>query len=124
MATKKSVLITGCSAGGLGDELAQSFHAHGLRVFATARNLEKIAHLKKLGMDILALDVSDVASLPKAVEAVKAATGGTLDILVNNAGVGERAPVTLLKDDLRSFDNQLAYLIGVIHSLPNAHPRY
>lgn len=85
----KSVLITGCSAGGIGDALAKAFHLRGLRVFATARTPSKIEHLKTMGMDVLALDVTDPKSVAAAVETVKAATGGKLDILVNNAGVGE-----------------------------------
>ena len=85
---KKSVLITGCSAGGIGDALAQSFHRRGLRVFATARNLSKIQHLKEMGMELVELDVTDAGSLKNAVEHVEASTGGTLDVLVNNAGGG------------------------------------
>jgi len=88
MAQQKTVLITGCSEGGIGDALAKSFHKKGLRVFATARNLAKVQHLKELGLDILPLDVTDDVSIKKAVESVKAATGGTLDILVNNSGAG------------------------------------
>ena len=79
------MLITGCSAGGIGNELVQSFHRRGLRIFATARNLSKIQHLKEIGMEVLELDVTDSGSLKSAVEHVKASTGGTLDILVNNA---------------------------------------
>ncbi len=89
MSGQKSVLITGCSAGGIGDELAQSFHRRGLRVFATARNLSKIQHLKEMGMDVIELDVTDAGSRKNAVERVKAATGGSLDILINNAGGGK-----------------------------------
>ena len=85
---QKTVLITGCSEGGIGDALAKAFHKKGLRVFATARNLAKIEHLKALGLDVLALDVVDDESIKNAVESVKAATGGTLDILVNNSGAG------------------------------------
>jgi NADP-dependent 3-hydroxy acid dehydrogenase YdfG len=50
--SKKTVLITGASAGGIGDTLAQKFHIRGLRVFATARSLEKIQHLKEMGMEV------------------------------------------------------------------------
>jgi 1-acylglycerone phosphate reductase len=84
----KSVLITGCSAGGIGDALSQSFHSHGLRVFATARTPSKIQHLKDMGIQTIALDVTDPVSLKEAVDIVSQATGGTLDILVNNSGLG------------------------------------
>jgi NADP-dependent 3-hydroxy acid dehydrogenase YdfG len=86
MVKHKSVLITGCSAGGIGDALAQSFHSHGFRVFATARNLSKVAHLKELGIDVIELDVTNEESVKKAAETVSAATQKTLDILVNNSG--------------------------------------
>ncbi len=85
---QKTVLITGCSEGGIGDALAKAFHQKGLKVFATARNLAKVEHLKQMGLDVLALDVVDDSSINQAVESVKAATGGSLDILVNNSGGG------------------------------------
>lgn len=85
----KSVLITGCSEGGIGDALAKEFHTKGLRVFATARNLKSIAHLKDVGMETLPLDVTSSSSIAEAVKSVEAATGGSLDFLVNNSGVGE-----------------------------------
>lgn len=84
----KTVLITGSSEGGIGDALAKTFHKRGFRVFATARNLAKVQHLKEAGLDVLQLDVLDDASIKQAVESVKVATGGTLDILVNNSGGG------------------------------------
>jgi enoyl-[acyl-carrier-protein] reductase (NADH) len=87
--SQKSALITGCSAGGIGDALAQAFQRRGLRVFATARTLSKIQHLEAKGIEILALDVTDPNSLKVAVEHVREATGGTLDVLINNSGVGK-----------------------------------
>jgi 1-acylglycerone phosphate reductase len=77
----KTILITGCSAGGIGDGLAQAFHRRGQEVIATARSLSK------MGITVLALDVTIEASLKEAVEKVSAITGGRLDILVNNAGL-------------------------------------
>lgn len=85
---QQSVLITGCSAGGIGDSLAQAFHKKGVRVFATARNLDKVQHLKDAGIEVIQLDVVDDASIKAAFETVKALTGGTLNILVNNSGGG------------------------------------
>jgi 1-acylglycerone phosphate reductase len=87
--TQKTVLITGCSAGGIGEALAKAFHKKGLKVFATARNLAKVEQLKALGLDIIQLDVVDDESIKQAVEKVKEATGGKLDFLVNNSGGGK-----------------------------------
>ncbi|KAL5325625.1 hypothetical protein ACEPPN_006753 [Leptodophora sp. 'Broadleaf-Isolate-01'] len=101
--TPKSVLITGCSEGGIGDALAREFHAQGLRVFATARNLSKVKHLKDMGLEILRLDVTDDDSIAQAVQSVKALTGGTLDILVNNSGGGYSMP--LLDSDMPTIKN-------------------
>lgn len=84
----KSVLITGCSEGGIGDALAKEFSRRGLRVFATARDAAKMKHLKELGLETIPLDVIDKDSLRNAVETVRTATGGTLDFLVNNSGSG------------------------------------
>jgi 1-acylglycerone phosphate reductase len=86
---QKTVLITGCSLEGIGDVLAQSFHRKGLRVFATARDLSKVQHLKEMGMTVLPFDIVDSLAIETAVESVKEANSGTLDVLVNNAGIGE-----------------------------------
>ena len=85
----KSALITGCSKGGIGDALAQEFHKHNVRVFASARNMGKVEHLKVLGIEVLQLDVLSPESIQMAAAEVLRVTGGELDFLVNNAGGGE-----------------------------------
>ncbi|KAF3927929.1 hypothetical protein ABW20_dc0107621 [Dactylellina cionopaga] len=83
----KSVFITGCSHGGMGDALAQEFHRRGLKVFASARNLKKTAHLVEMGIQVVELDVLDDNAIQAAVKVVGESTGGKLDYLINNAAI-------------------------------------
>ncbi|KAK7900357.1 NADPH-dependent 1-acyl dihydroxyacetone phosphate reductase [Exophiala xenobiotica] len=89
----RTILITGCSDGGLGAALAAQFHQHGDRVLATARNPAKMESLKKLGIETLTLDVLSDDSIRACVKEVSALTGGSLDMLVNNAGAGYGMPI-------------------------------
>lgn len=95
----KTVLITGCSAGGIGSSLVETFHARGFHVFATSRRTATMTHLSSLpNLTLLALDVTSDADIAAAVTAVQqssatAARGGGLDYLVNNAGVYQVMPV-------------------------------
>ncbi|KAJ9603913.1 hypothetical protein H2200_011435 [Cladophialophora chaetospira] len=84
----KTVLITGCSAGGLGDGLAESFRDKGYHVFATARTPSKISKslTEAPNVTILTLDVLSSEAIAAAVENVTKITGGKLDVLVNNSG--------------------------------------
>jgi len=91
---KSTVLITGCSDGGLGSALAMAFHERGLRVLATARNPSKMASVKAKGIECLTLDVLSDTSIKACVEEVIEMTGGSLDILLNNAGGGYQMPVS------------------------------
>jgi NADP-dependent 3-hydroxy acid dehydrogenase YdfG len=84
----KTALITGCSEGGIGDALAQEFHRKGVHVFATARSLSKISHLKDMGITTFELDVTSSDSIGNAVSFVGEEAEGRLDFLVNNAGMG------------------------------------
>ncbi|KAK3293831.1 uncharacterized protein B0H64DRAFT_342907 [Chaetomium fimeti] len=85
---RKTVLITGCSAGGIGWALAKAFQKRDFHVFATARDTSKAEQdLSKLSnVEILPLDVTDQQSIKKCKEIVAQRTGGRLDVLVNNAG--------------------------------------
>lgn len=88
----RTVLITGCSDGSLGAALAHAFHQKGLRVYATARNPDKMSGLKSAGLRCLTLDVVDDSSIKSCLHEVSKQTGGTLDILVNSAGGGHYQP--------------------------------
>jgi NADP-dependent 3-hydroxy acid dehydrogenase YdfG len=83
----KTVLITGCSSG-IGEATARRLAAGGWTVYATARRLEAIEHLKDAGCRTLALDVTDEESMRAAVEEVQRTEGG-VGVLVNNAGYSQ-----------------------------------
>ncbi|KAL3428446.1 short chain dehydrogenase [Phlyctema vagabunda] len=85
--TKRTVLITGCSDGGLGAAIAVAFHNAGLHVYATARTPSKMKYLDSLGIQTLQLDVLDDASIAACVKKVP-----QLDILINNAGASYPMP--------------------------------
>ncbi|KAK3335236.1 hypothetical protein B0T19DRAFT_470537 [Cercophora scortea] len=98
---QKSVLITGCSAGGIGAALAFAFQKRGFLVFATARTTAKIpSALTALpNVVVLPLEVTSRESVAAAVESVKKTLSeggrghGGLDVLVNNSGVGMTVPM-------------------------------
>lgn len=85
----RTVLITGCSTGGMGAALAKEFHAAGLPVIATARDMKKMSELAALGIKTLELDVQSAASIAACVQHVP-----ELSILVNNAGASYTMPVS------------------------------
>lgn len=94
MATPKSILITGCSDGGIGSALAHVFQSRGYYVFATARTLSKMSELAKLShVTLLTLDVMQSSHIAAATESVQRHTGGTLDYLINNAGRNHFSPI-------------------------------
>lgn len=102
----KSVLITGCSAGGIGHALARSFSSRGLTVFAISRTLSPMSDIKDLpGVHLLTLDVADSISIQTAVNSVRSVTGN-LDHLVNNAGRGYWLPSldTDIEEGKKVFD--------------------
>ncbi|MCJ1318982.1 hypothetical protein MMC15_004314 [Xylographa vitiligo] len=85
---KKTVLITGCSTGGIGWAMAKIFLERGFYVFATARDPSKAADLSELSnVEILELDVTVPQTISRCKDTVTKRTGGKLDVLVNTAGV-------------------------------------
>ncbi len=78
----KSVLITGCSSGGIGHAAAVQLAAKGYNVFATVRNAAKAGDLAAAdNVTVLELDVREQTSVDAAL-----AQAGDIDVLVNNAG--------------------------------------
>ncbi|KAL2845521.1 hypothetical protein BJY01DRAFT_214183 [Aspergillus pseudoustus] len=100
----RTVLITGCSDGGIGSALAQEFHERGFHVFATARSAAKMEHLGELpSITLIEMDVESQSSIEDAFKTLVASTGGgagRLDYLVNNAGLNLNFP---------ALDTDLAY---------------
>ncbi|MFQ1699888.1 SDR family oxidoreductase [Loktanella agnita] len=83
----KTVMITGCSSG-FGLETARHFLAQGWSVVATMRKPDAALLPASERLRLLSLDVTDGASIARAV-----AAAGPIDVLVNNAGVGWLSPV-------------------------------
>ncbi|MGC3960161.1 MAG: oxidoreductase [Verrucomicrobiota bacterium] len=83
---QKVALVTGASSG-MGKVIATRLIEGGFKVIAAARRSGEMNDLKKLGADIIALDVSNEESITAAAAKIEADFGG-VDVLVNNAGFG------------------------------------
>lgn len=84
---KQTVLITGCSKGGIGYSLAKEFAAHDFRVFATARRLSSMEGLSSIpNISLLSLDVTSRESILAVHSKINSETDGRLDVLYHNAG--------------------------------------
>jgi NAD(P)-dependent dehydrogenase (short-subunit alcohol dehydrogenase family) len=107
----KAVLITGCSSG-IGQATAVKLAEDGWKVYATARNAEKLEDLKQRGCQTLSLDVTDEASMSAAVAAVSEAEGA-VGVLVNNAGYSQSGAVEAVPIDevRREFETNVFGLL-------------
>lgn len=82
----KTALVTGASAG-MGMAMAEKLMNDGLQVVAAARRIEKMQDLAAKGAHVIAMDVSDEASVEAGIAEINEKCGG-VDVLVNNAGFG------------------------------------
>lgn len=89
--TNQVVLVTGCSSG-IGRALALELARRGQRVFASARQPASLQGLDGPGLQTLALDVTQPASIARAVEEV-IERAGRIDMLINNAGLSVVGPL-------------------------------
>src|SRR5664279_2243409 len=89
--SKETIFVTGASQG-LGRQFARVLSAHGAAVVLAARQTAK---LKSLEEDIrgkggraaaVQMDVTDIASIGKAIDGAEAALG-PVSVLINNAGI-------------------------------------
>ena len=117
---QKSVLITGCSSGGIGGGLAEAFCEKGYQVFATARNPSKLSNSLTQAPNVIALtlDVTSEEAITAAVQSVVGVTGGKLDVLVNNSG----APMVMpgldvsIEEGKRLFDTNFWSMLAMIQA--------
>ncbi|HQV32146.1 MAG TPA: SDR family oxidoreductase [Calditrichia bacterium] len=93
----ENILITGANRG-IGLAITRRLLNEGKTVFATCRNpgnaklLDKLSETYPQNLHVVELNVSDEASLGRAVETVKGITK-SLDVLINNAGIMQRSEV-------------------------------
>jgi NAD(P)-dependent dehydrogenase (short-subunit alcohol dehydrogenase family) len=113
--TTEVVLVTGASSG-FGRLIAETLARKGFAVFATmqdvkgrnaaaSRELQDLGKRESLPLHVLELDVTDDASVVRAVSEVLAKYG-RIDVLVNNAGYGvmDLAETVPLAQAQRQFD--------------------
>lgn len=118
---QKTVLITGCTEGGIGNSLAGKLAAKGYAVFATVRSAAKAGPLaRKENVTVLEMDVRDDASVKAGL-----AAAGDIDVLVNNAGFEIRGAVEEVSvDDIKDqFETNvygpLRLMLGVLPGMRN-----
>ena len=98
----QTILVTG-SNGGFGRLTVETLARQGYRVFAgmraaagknapAAEELRALAQRERLALHIIEIDVTDNASVERAI-AVIIETTGRLDVVVNNAGVSYSGPL-------------------------------
>ncbi|MFT4849453.1 MAG: NAD(P)-dependent dehydrogenase (short-subunit alcohol dehydrogenase family) [Sediminicola sp.] len=85
----KVIFITGGSSG-IGKAIGEYLSSKGYIVYGTSRNPSKVS--EKLSFTLLAMDVSQIDSIEKAVSVI-IKKEGRIDVLVNNAGVGITGPI-------------------------------
>jgi NAD(P)-dependent dehydrogenase (short-subunit alcohol dehydrogenase family) len=117
-------LVTGASAG-IGAATVNALLARGTIVYAAARRVDRMEVLAAAGARVLALDVTDDASLVAGVDRIRS-EAGRLDVLVNNAGYGSYGAVedVPLEEARRQFEVNVfgaARLIQLALPMMRAH---
>ncbi len=93
----QTVFITGTSSG-IGAATVRLFARHGWQVAATMRNPADAKFDDLPNVRVYALDVTDAAAAPRAIQQAHADFGG-LDVLINNAGYGLAGPFESATDE-------------------------
>ncbi|KAI8630767.1 NAD(P)-binding protein [Xylariaceae sp. FL1651] len=115
---QKTVLVTGCTPGGIGHAICLEYHRRGLHVIATARRPEVLVELAEMGMSTVALDVTDAESIKQCHGEVAKINGGKLDILVNNAGRTHTHPALdiSLPDVRATFETNVFSIMAMVQA--------
>ena len=107
-------LVTGASSG-IGEETVKRLLNAGYVVYAGARRVERMQPLEAAGARLLALDVTDEASVTAAVTSI-IQQAGRIDVLVNNAGYGSYGALedVPIEEARRQFDVNIFGLARLI----------
>ena len=95
--TNRVALVTGATSG-IGHETARMLADHGYRVYAAGRRVERLKPLAHKGVTAVQMDLTDSASIQKAVARILQKEK-QVDLLVNNAGYGSYGPVEQVSID-------------------------
>lgn len=87
----KVVLVTGASSG-IGEATALQLNKLGYIVYAAARRVDRMRSLATAGVRVLAMDVTNDASMEAGIKEI-IGRSGRIDVLVNNAGYGSYGAV-------------------------------
>jgi 3-oxoacyl-[acyl-carrier protein] reductase len=110
----KTALVLGASRG-LGNAIAKGLAAEGVKVFAAARNIDK---LEKTETFIpIAVDLSDPASVSALIGKLRAQGG--VDILVNNSGGPKAGPAMGQSKDawVSAFDSMATSIFAITDAM-------
>lgn len=115
MTATRSILVTGASSG-IGYAAARMLKQRGWRVLATARRDEDLDELRHaVGVEAIALELADSASIDACARAALDLTDGRLDALFNNAAYGQVGAVEDL--DAGSLRHQIEVNVIGTHDL-------
>jgi NADP-dependent 3-hydroxy acid dehydrogenase YdfG len=120
---QKVAVVTGSSTG-IGYETSLALANNGYLTYATMRDIQKskeierIAHVKKIPLKIVEMNVDNDNSVKDAIEKITSEYG-RIDILVNNAGYGlfgalEDLEMTEIK---KQFETNVFGIIRVIQNV-------
>jgi NAD(P)-dependent dehydrogenase (short-subunit alcohol dehydrogenase family) len=126
---RKTVLITGCTPGGLGAALCHEFHLRGFHVLATVRNPSKASSLITPAIsassgviEVLPLDVTSQTSIQECAAQLRTRGIDRLDCLVNNAGAMLIGPLldTDINEGRKLFEANVWGLLAVTQAFAPA----
>lgn len=108
MKGNKSILITGASTG-IGYHCARALQADGYQVIASCRKLTDVSRLQADGLTCIQLDLTDSASIERAVSQTLELTKGKVYGLFNNGAYGQPGAVEDLSRDVlrRQFETNV-----------------
>jgi short-subunit dehydrogenase len=111
MDMKKTVLVTGASAG-IGKATAIFLAQNGYNVYGAARRKDKMDDLKTHGIKPIVLDVTKEESIMACIEQIHN-DAGSIDILVNNAGFGLEGAI----EDITMEDARYQFEVNVFGAM-------